>query len=256
MEGTPAIADLRRAAGLLRTAQHAVALTGAGLSTPSGIPDFRSPGSGLWEHYDSMAVASLIAFRYNPDRFYEWVRPLALRILNAEPNAAHRALARLEAAGLIIGVVTQNIDDLHHRAGSVHVLEIHGHLRQATCVSCYRLFPLQEFLPDFLSSGKTPHCPRCGAILKPNVVLYGEQLPLQVVHQAQAWMDSSDLVLVIGSSLEVTPAAAFPLRALDAGAHLIIVNHEPTYLDERADLIFRQCVTEVLPRLACEVLGD
>ncbi len=248
------MANEARAAALLRSARRAVALTGAGISTASGIPDFRSPGSGLWEHNDPMAVASMTAFRYHPDRFYEWVRPLAQRILAAEPNPAHIALARLEAAGRLVGVVTQNIDDLHHRAGSKHVLEIHGHLRQATCVCCYRVFSTEGFVDRYITAGEVPRCPVCGGVLKPNVVLFGEQLPLQAVHQAEAWIDASDLLLVVGSSLEVTPAALFPLRALDAGAHLIIINREPTYLDVRADVIVRREAADVLPGLAAEVL--
>lgn len=247
-------AQIARAAGLLRSARQAVALTGAGISTPSGIPDFRSPGSGLWENVEAMEVASLTAFRHHPERFFEWVRPLAKRILEAEPNPAHEALARLEAAGFLAGVVTQNIDDLHRRAGSRRVLEIHGHLREATCVRCFRRYPSARLLARFAETGEVPRCPACEGVLKPNVVLFEEQLPYQVVEEARALVESSDLILVVGSSLEVTPAALFPVPALNAGARLIIVNRSPTYLDERADVVFREDVAQVLPRLAEEVL--
>jgi NAD-dependent deacetylase len=248
--------DLMRAADLIKSARHAIALTGAGISTPSGIPDFRSPGSGLWERDDPMQVASLSAFRYQPERFFEWVRPLARDILDAEPNAAHQALAALEQAGVIHGVVTQNIDDLHRRAGSKVVCEVHGHLRQATCVKCFRRYPSARMLADFAERGEIPRCPECGGILKPEVVLLGEQLPYLVVQDAKALIGHSDLILVAGSSLEVTPAAVFPVNALNAGAALIIVNHQPTYLDPRADVVFRQDVARVLPDLAKEVLVD
>lgn len=247
---------LTQAAVLLRRTHTAVALTGAGISTPSGVPDFRSPGTGLWEKYDPMEVASLSAFRHNPARFYEWVRPLAERILRAEPNPAHFALARLERAGHLRGVVTQNIDDLHRRAGSVHVLELHGHLREATCVRCYHVFSTAPLLDRFADSAEVPLCPECGGVLKPNAVLFEEQLPYDVVRQAQQWMLSTDLVLVVGSSLEVTPAALLPVQAANAGARLIIVNREPTYLDERADAVLHEDAAEVLPRLADEVLGE
>ncbi len=250
--GTP----LQQAASLLRAASRPTALTGAGISTPSGIPDFRSPGSGLWEQVDPMEVASLTAFRYHPEAFFAWIRPLAERILQAEPNAAHRALARLEAAGRLVGVVTQNIDGLHGRAGSRTVHEIHGHLREAICVTCYRRTSTDGLLTRFARTGALPRCEACGGILKPDVVLFGEQLPLQTVRAAQALLASSDLLLIAGSSLEVTPAALFPQRALEAGARLIIVNREPTYLDVRADVVFRQDVIEVLPALADEVLSD
>ncbi|MGA9531380.1 MAG: NAD-dependent deacylase [Anaerolineales bacterium] len=247
---------LARAAGLLKSARHAIALTGAGISTPSGIPDFRSAGSGMWQRDDPMEVASLSAFRYQPERFFEWVRPLARDILEAEPNAAHRALASLEQAGLLQGVITQNIDDLHRRAGSKIICEVHGHLRQATCVNCFRRYPSARLLAEFAEHGEIPRCPECGGILKPEVVLLGEQLPYLVVQDAKALVMASDLILVAGSSLEVTPAATFPVSALNAGASLIIVNHQPTYLDPRAEVVFRQDVAQVLPDLAKEVLVD
>jgi NAD-dependent deacetylase len=254
VETAPPAPELERAARLLRASRRAVALTGAGISTPSGVPDFRSPGSGLWEKVDPMEVASLLAFRYHPDRFYEWIRPLASQMLRAEPNPAHLALARLERAGLLIGVVTQNIDDLHARAGSRRVIEVHGHLREATCVRCMRVVPTKGLLRAFAEMGRTPCCEVCGGMLKPNAVLFGEQLPHEAVRQAQLLFHGSDLVLVVGSSLEVTPAALFPVEALNAGAHLIIINREPTYLDGRADFVFREDVAEILPSLIDEAL--
>jgi NAD-dependent deacetylase len=247
--------DIERAADLIRGTRSGIALTGAGISTPSGIPDFRSSGSGLWEHFDPIDVASLAAFRYRPERFFDWVRPLAEKIMHAEPNPAHFALAKLERAGFLTAVVTQNIDDLHRKAGSQKILEIHGHLRESTCVECFRRYPSGRLLQHFLETGEIPRCPACGGILKPNVVLYGEQLPFQIVQEAQTLISDSDLILVVGSSLEVTPAAVFPVQALNAGGHLVIVNREPTYLDSRADVIFRQDAAVVLPRLAEEVLG-
>lgn len=247
-------ARLERAAELVRQSAFTVALTGAGVSTASGIPDFRSARSGLWQQSDPMDVASLATFRYRPERFFSWVRPLAKDILEAEPNAAHRALAELEEAGHLQGVVTQNIDNLHRRAGSENVFELHGHLRLATCVRCYRRFPSAELLATFAETGDIPRCEACGGILKPEVVLFGEQLPYLVVQDAKSLIQRCELILVAGSSLEVTPAATFPVQALNEGARLIIVNHEPTYLDERADVLFRGDVEQVLPELAQEVL--
>jgi len=229
-------------------------LTGAGISTPSGIPDFRSQGTGLWERYDPMQVASLTSFRYDPEAFFACIRPLAERMVQAEPNAAHVALARMEAAGKMAGVVTQNIDDLHRRAGSKRVFEIHGHLRTATCGSCYRQTETGGLLAEYSRSGNPPRCSVCGGYLKPDVVLMGEQLPEQVMREAVRLLESCDLLLIAGSSLEVTPAALLPQRALDAGARLIIVNQEPTYLDVRADIVFYEDVIDILPPLADEVL--
>ncbi len=246
--------DLKTAADLLRQATQALALTGAGISTPSGIPDFRSAGSGLWQRHDPMQVATLSAFRYRPERFYEWVRPLAKLILEAHPNPAHTALAELESAGLLRGVVTQNVDDLHRRAGSKKVLEIHGHVRLATCVSCYRRYPSKRLLERFAATGEVPHCEACGAILKPNIVLFEEQLPYDVVQEATEWIAGCDLLLVVGSSLEVSPASLLPVQALNAGARLILINDQPTYLDARASVLLRENVAEILPKLVAEVM--
>lgn len=254
MAAAPSVTSLQQAAGLLRAARRTAALTGAGISTPSGIPDFRSRGSGLWERYDPMQVASLVSFRYDPAAFFAWIRPLAECMVQAEPNAAHRALARLESAGKLAGVVTQNIDDLHRRAGSKQVYEVHGHLRTATCGSCYRRMETGGLLAEFSCTGIPPRCRNCGGFLKPDVVLFGEQLPEHVIREAESLLAGCDLLLVAGSSLEVTPAALLPQRALEAGARLIIVNQEPTYLDVRADVVFHEDVIDVLPPLADEVL--
>lgn len=201
-----------------------------------------------------MSVASLISFRYNPEAFFEWVRPLVRTIVEAQPNQAHLALASLEAHGHVHAVVTQNIDALHNRAGSRVVYEVHGHLREATCVCCFQRFDTQELVKDYLETGRIPHCPDCGGLLKPNIVLFGEQLPAQIVRAAVETIERADLILVAGSSLEVTPAATFPIPALNRGAKLIIINQEPTYLDERAHVLFYEDVAEILPSIAEEVI--
>ncbi|HLE13300.1 MAG TPA: NAD-dependent deacylase [Anaerolineales bacterium] len=245
--------DLLAAASLLRSAKKGVALTGAGISTPSGIPDFRSAGSGLWTRFDPFEVASLSAFRYRPEKFYAWMRSLAIEIVQARPNPAHLALASLEQVGLIQMVITQNIDSLHQRAGSLHVLEIHGTLQSLTCIGCYHRYGASGFLEPYLETGQIPRCPDCYQILKPDVVLFEEQLPVRAWLQAQQACESCDLLLVAGSSLEVMPVAGLPLRALEHGSHLILVNQSPTYLDERADFIFNEDVAVVLPHLVAEV---
>jgi NAD-dependent deacetylase len=246
--------DLQRAADLILSADSVIALTGAGISTPSGIPDFRSPGSGLWERVNPMEVASILAFRYNPERFYEWMRPMADLILKAEPNPAHIALVQLEQSSHMKGLITQNIDGLHGRAGSKRVIEIHGHLRRATCISCFQSCATDEMFIEFAESGRIPRCEKCDGILKPDAVLFGEQLPVDSVREAQRWIKNCDLLITAGSSLEVVPVALFPVDALNAGARLIIFNNAPTYVDDRADVIFRQDVAESLPQLVAEVM--
>ena len=237
------------AADLMCRAHHAVALTGAGVSTHSGIQDFRSPG-GMWERADPFEVASIFAFRRRPEAFFEWIRPVARHLMDAQPNPAHRALAQLEAAGRLQALITQNIDGLHQKAGSRCVLEVHGHLREATCVRCYRIFPSEQFIEAFLADGNVPHCPVCGNVLKPNVILFGEQLPAAVMQEAQRHVRQCDVMLVAGSSLEVAPASDLPRMARRGGARLILVNLQPTYLDDQADVLFHADVVDVLPQIA------
>jgi NAD-dependent deacetylase len=242
--------DVVRAIALLRQAKHAVALTGAGISTPSGIPDFRSLESGLWELVDPMEVASIYAFRHNPMAFFDWIRPLAQNILEAQPNPAHLALASLEANGRLQAVITQNIDLLHSKAGSQTVYEVHGSLRRATCQGCHAQTDAFPMWQQFVQNNLVPSCATCGDVLKPNVVLFGEMLPALVMHLAQEAARNCDLMLVAGSSLGVAPAGDLPLLAKQAGAKLIIVNLGPTHMDGEADLLFREDVAELLPLLA------
>jgi NAD-dependent deacetylase len=247
---------LTRAADLFRDSAHAVALTGAGISTPSGIPDFRSAGSGLWERHDPMQFASLISFRHRPESFFDWFRDLALQLWNAEPNPAHEALARLEQQGFLKAVITQNIDGLHHKAGSDVVLEMHGNVRNCTCVACYRNFRTADHFVEYVQEGAYPVCADCGSFLKPDVILYGEQLPQEIYRDAKQLVDKSDLVLIGGSSLEVAPVSSLPLLAANHGARLIIVNREPTYMDERAEVLVQAEIAEALPAIADKILND
>ena len=246
--------NIEYTAELLRKAKHAVVLTGAGISTPSGIPDFRSEGTGLWSRDEPMEVASLSTFRTDPERFFIWFRPLASQIFNAKPNPAHLALAEMEKAGRIQSVITQNIDALHHKAGSENVIEMHGTLRTLTCTQCFRTAEATGHLKSFVEQGQLPHCPHCNALLKPDVILFGEQLPQKAWFEAQRQSRQCDLMLVAGSSLEVLPVAGLPMQAIDRGAHLVILNNAPTYLNVRADVVISQDVAGILPAIAEQVL--
>ena len=198
---------VEQAIELLTTARHAIALTGAGISTPSGIPDFRSRGSGLWTEADPLAVASIWAFHDQPEQFYRWIRPLMVKVLAARPNIAHATLALLEQRGLLKTVITQNIDSLHLKAGSRRVLEVHGHTRTASCLDCHHAVTSDSLWSSVLD-GVAPHpCPRCGGLLKPDVVLFGEPLPYEAISAAQHETLAADVMLIIGSSLEVMPVA-------------------------------------------------
>ncbi len=240
---------------LFQQAKHPVVLTGAGISTPSGIPDFRSEGTGLWAKSEAMEVASLNTFRYDPTLFYKWFRSLANQIVNALPNDAHLALAQLQQAGYLQTVITQNIDILHQKAGSENVIEMHGTLRTLSCTQCFRQVEAEPFLVPFIRDGRIPHCDACGAVLKPDVILFGEQLPQKAWYAARSAARQADLMLVVGSSLEVLPVAGLPMQTLDRGGHLIIINQTQTYLDVRADLVFSEDAAEVLPKLVKEVVA-
>ncbi|MCS7259836.1 MAG: NAD-dependent deacylase [Anaerolineae bacterium] len=246
---------VQQVAVLLRVARCAVALSGAGISVPSGIPDFRSPGSGLWGSVDSFAVASLAGFRRHPEVFYNWIRPLVRTILQAQPNPAHVTLAQLEAHQCLDAVITQNIDGLHQRAGSRRVYELHGHIRQATCLRCHRVVSTDTMIPTFLETGEIPRC-ECSGVFKPNVVLFGEMLPEGVWNAAVEWVERCDVLLVVGSSLEVSPAADLPLYATAHGAHLVIVNLTPTPLDGLAEVVIHADVAVTLPRIGELVLAQ
>ena len=248
------LAAIEEAAELVRKARRAVVLTGAGISTPSGIPDFRSEGSGLWSRDEPMEVASLITFRTSPERFFNWFRPLAGQIFGAQPNAAHKALAELENAGMVKTIVTQNIDALHQKAGSKHVVELHGSWRTLSCTVCFKKFTSAPFLQPFIEAGKIPLCPNCNGILKPDVILFGEQLPQSAWYQAQQETRQCDLMLVAGSSLEVLPVAGLPIQALDRGAHLIVINNTSTYVNVRADVVIMDDVAAILPEIAKRAL--
>ena len=250
MPASPMQEGILQAQRMLRDAHHAVALTGAGLSTPSGVPDFRSPESGLWQQVDPFAVASLYAFRSRPQAFYEWIRPMVRRVWNAAPNPAHLALAYLEKIGILKATITQNIDGLDLLAGSRRVIEIHGNFRNATCIGCYKTFPGKEVLVHLMNDESLPTCKTCGGTLKPNVILFGEQLPFSELHASQKETRECDVMLVAGSSLTTEPAASLPELARQHGARLIFVNLQSTWLDDVADVVIHADVAQVLPDIA------
>ncbi len=240
---------IKRAAQLLKSAQHAVVLTGAGLSTHSGIPDFRSQDTGLWQRDDPMEVSSLTTFRRNPQRFFNWLRPLAGSMWKAQPNPAHIALAQLETNGFVRAVITQNIDGLHQRAGARTVLEVHGSMETLSCLVCRKTYPRTAFAVPFVEQAVIPRCPVCQSILKPDIVLFEEMLPQDTWQRAEQHCRMADVLLVIGSSLQVMPAAHLPAVAREHGAHLIIINFTPTYLDDEADVILRADLVEAVPAI-------
>ncbi len=226
-------AGAARLARLIERADRAVALTGAGISVPSGIPDFRSPGSGIWENVDPMEVAHIDAFHRDPARFWSFYRPRFETLGEKRPNPAHEALAELERRGLIEGVITQNIDRLHRAAGSERVIELHGSIETSSCTFCGASYSLEEVEALFGDDG-VAECRTCAGLVKPDVVLFGELLPEAAMAEAQSLAARADLMICVGSSLEVHPAAGLPQLALARGAGLAIVTMGPTPYDADA----------------------
>ncbi|MFP4382239.1 MAG: SIR2 family NAD-dependent protein deacylase [Candidatus Sumerlaeia bacterium] len=234
--------EMSELVGLFREAAPFVVLTGAGVSTESGIPDFRSPGTGLYNFIDPMEYLSVWGMQKNAPRFWKHFKEMRGPILDANPNAGHLALARLEEGGWVSHVITQNIDGLHYKAGSRNVLEIHGHLRTARCMACEERMDLTEAL-DQLPERDVPQCPECGADLRPDVVLFGdvpEEYP-----RAMELVEASPLLMVVGSSLSVSPANML----LHGAGKLVIINRDPTASDRLADIVIQGSAGEILQDL-------
>jgi NAD-dependent deacetylase len=233
MAGQVATDQARRLAGLIRDSQSTVALTGAGISVPSGIPDFRSPGEGLWEKVDPMEVAHIDAFRRDPAKFWSFYRPRFAMLGDTEPNDAHRVLAELESRGLLDAVITQNIDQLHHKAGSERVVEVHGSIRTSSCQWCGTGFQLEDVGALFDEEGAA-RCSDCSGPVKPDVVLFGELLPAEAMAEAESLARGADLMICVGSSLEVYPVAGLPSVTLGRGGRIAVVTKGPTPFDQDA----------------------
>jgi NAD-dependent deacetylase len=244
--------DVTAVAEAMTAADRVTVLTGAGVSTASGIPSFRGE-DGVWNTAFDPADFRIDRFRNDPAGF--WADRLDLyEYMYADdvtPNAAHTALARLEELGVVDGVVTQNTDGLHAAAGTTRLVELHGNASRAVCTQCDETLPTDRAF-ESVREGATPHCPDCGGVLKPDVVLFGEQLPHSTYHEARRMARDSDLFLAVGSSLTVEPAASLPVEAAERG-ELAVVNLEPTEKDHHAHYLLRGDATEVLPALVDEV---
>jgi NAD-dependent deacetylase len=226
--------QVARLAELIRDARSVVALTGAGISVPSGIPDFRSPGSGLWENVNPMEVAHIDAWRADPERFWHFYGNRFQTLEGKEPNGAHRALVELERRGKLDAVITQNIDRLHRRAGTQELIEVHGTIEHSSCLACRAQYPIDEVRARLDQSPiSVPECD-CGEPLKPDVVLFGEFLPEGALERAYALAAGADVLLCVGSSLEVHPIAQLPGVTAANGGSVAIVTQGSTPWDSRA----------------------
>ena len=246
-----ATSSAERVAALLREAERAVVLTGAGISVPSGIPDFRSPGTGLWENVNPMEVAHIDAWRRDPDRFWSFYGQRFASLTDKVPNEAHLVIAELERRGLVRAVITQNIDRLHRLAGSERLIEVHGSIDRSVCMECGGMVSLDRVVDLLTEADGAPLCEACVAPLKPDVVLFGELLPEQALAEAQQLAMDADLMICVGSSLEVYPVAGLPAITHGGGGRLVLVTQGPTPYDRDAEVkLDGDVVTELRAVLA------
>ena len=246
---------IERVAELLLQHLPCVVLTGAGLSTQSGLPDFRSPEKGLWTRLEKMSdststVMTLQGFKEQPEAFYSRFRLFLEKILSAKPNPAHIALAELEASGYIRAIITMNGDMLHQKAGSQNILEMHGTVARAVCISCYQSDDGIHNWQQYLETGKIPRCRHCCGIMKPDVILTGEQLPVKMVMQAKKLLHESNMVLAVGTSFSGGPVMKWVEKAREQGKKMVIINLSSTILDSIADVVIQADVVDVLPAIA------
>ena len=244
---------IQHAARLLFESKEAIALTGAGISTESGIPDFRGD-SGIWKKFDVNIYGDFQTLLKDPSKFWSMAQEIAPTLFNAIPNPGHIALAELENMDLIKAIITQNVDELHQKAGAIMVYEVHGNINRFNCFGCKASYNKKQLLQKLKKKkNNPPNCDFCGSSLKPSVVLFGEGLPNFEIHQSRALSKKADVMLIAGSSLSVMPVSDLPLYTLSARGKLIIVNDEPTDLDERAEVVIHEKTGNILPLIVEEI---
>jgi len=246
-------AIIEQAARLIGEAREIVAFTGAGISTESGLTDFRSPG-GLWDRYRIVTYPEFLQSHEARIEYWSMRRELIPSLLEAAPNPAHQVLAELERCGKLQAVITQNIDGLHQEAGSRKVIELHGTNRSAACLSCGKSWPIEEIQWLLEGGNLDPHCDVCDGLIKPETVSFGQSMPADALETAFQLAESCDLLLMIGSSLEVQPAASVPLAACQAGAKLIFINRTETPYDELAELVVRDSAGDFMAAAVSSLL--
>ena len=240
---------IRKLAKLILNSNNIVALTGAGMSTESGIADFRTPGEGLWEKVDPYEFASIHSYIANTSKNLEFMLETGRNIFRARPNKGHKALTRLQKLGKLKGVLTQNIDRLHHKARTKNIVEFHGNAYEAKCMTCGQVYEITEMVNQVLRGESSPSCEKCRGMLKPNAIFFGEPLESQTLEAADKMLEGCDLLLVLGSSLVVYPVAWYPSRVLSNGAKLAIINIQETDMDSAAEVVIHEKIGDVLPEV-------
>jgi NAD-dependent deacetylase len=243
---------IQKVAGLIRQSKKVIVFTGAGVSTESGIPDFRSPG-GVWHKYnpEDFYYQKFISSEESREKYWQMSREFYEPVKNAQPNAAHKAVVELEKMGKLDCVITQNVDNLHQRAGSSpeKVIELHGTVVSVSCLSCRKKYSREEIQSWLLQGVRVPQCDTCGGILKPDTVSFGQSMPQKETAESFHRARNCDLLIVIGSSLVVQPAASIPLEAKESGAKLVIINRDPTSHDSYAEVVIHGSAGEVMSRI-------
>ena len=241
--------NLENLAQLIMDSNDIVALTGAGMSTESGIADFRSPGTGLWEKVDPYEFASINSYMENTSKNLEFMLETGRNIFRARPNLGHKALTKLQKMGKLRGVLTQNIDRLHHKAHTKNIVEFHGNAYEAKCLSCGQIYGITIMVNQVMKGKSTPSCEKCSGLLKPNAIFFGEPLKSETLQAADEMISKCDLLLVLGSSLVVYPVAFYPKKILSKGAKLAIINIQETDMDSVAEVVIHEKIGDILPKL-------
>jgi len=236
-------------ANLIIKSNNIVALTGAGMSTESGIPDFRSPGTGLWTKVDPSEFASIDSYISNTGKNLNFMFEMGITIFRAKPNKGHKALTRLQRLGKLFGVLTQNIDGLHQKAHTKNIVELHGTVNESICMNCRKIYPITTMINQFIKERTTPYCEACNGLLKPNTTFFGEPLESKVLDAANKMIANCDLLIILGSSLLVYPVAFYPYKALETGAKIGIINIQETDMDDSADVVIHKKIGEILPKI-------
>ncbi|MFW9998637.1 MAG: NAD-dependent deacetylase [Candidatus Hodarchaeota archaeon] len=234
---------------LIIESNNVVALTGAGMSTESGIADFRTPGTGLWEKVDPYEFASIHSYIANTSKNLEFMLETGRNIFRARPNKGHRALTKLQKLGKLEGVLTQNIDRLHHKARTKNIVEFHGNAYEAKCLTCGQVYEITVMVNQVMKGNYSPSCEKCRGMLKPNAIFFGEPLESATLEAADVMIAECDLLLVLGSSLVVYPVAFYPQKALSIGAKLAIINIQETDMDSLANVVIHEKIGDILPEI-------
>lgn len=245
--------EIEQFADLILQADKIVALTGAGMSTESGIPDFRSPETGLWSKLDVDEFASINSYIDHPEKNLETMLELGTTIFRAKPHAGHKALTRLQKLDKLEAVLTQNIDGLHQKAKTKNVVEFHGNVNESICMDCGKVYPITRLINQVIRESRRPKCQNCGGLLKPNAVFFGEMLDSEILRKADEYVALCDLLIVLGSSLVVYPVAFYPSKAASSGSDLAIINIQPTEVDPYAEVVIHGKIGEYLPKIVDRV---